>query len=197
LADPARIVSLNELAVVVDLTEPTLRKLIKENRDFPVLSFGRNGVAYEFDATLVQQWIAAREAKVNDAQRARSDEVQQFRLDLLGDDAASDQAKEGLSPAERKQLMEEELVAIKLAERKGELIRKASIEAAIEAVIVKDAQRRGSFAARLSKRIELPRNVIAELEVLQDMDRKAFARELGQLDNMTDVDAAIGADPAV
>jgi phage terminase Nu1 subunit (DNA packaging protein) len=197
VGDAARIVSLGELAVVVDLTEPTLRKLIKENRDFPVLSFGRNGVAYEFDATAVAAWIAAREATINEAQRARSDEVQQFRLDLLGADSASAQAKEGLSPSERKQLMEEELVAIKLAERKGDLIRKASVDAAIEAVIVKDAQRRGSFAARLSKRIELPREIIAAVEVLMDLDRKAFARELVELGEQAHADAAPGADPAI
>lgn len=192
------LVQLGELAAVPGMpSEATLRKLVRENEDFPVVSRGKNGVAYEIDLERAIQWVREREEKALEADRARQTEVRQFALDLLGPDAASDQGREGLSALERKQLLEEELVAIKLAERKGELIRKASVESALASVIVKDAQRRGSFSARLAKRIDLPRDLIAAIDALQELDRKTFAEELEQLSEIDDADAAPGSHTAV
>lgn len=197
VAEPV-LVQLGELAAVPGMpSEATLRKLVRENDDFPVVSRGKNGVAYEIDLERAVQWIRDNEEKKLQAQRERQDEVRQFAMDFLGPDAASDQGQSGLSAAERKQLLEEELVAIKLAERKGELIRKASIESALATVLIKDAQRRSSFSQRLAKRIDLPRDVIAAIDAMQEFDRESFARELEQISEIDDADAATGPNTAV
>lgn len=197
MAEPV-LVQLGELATVPGMpTEATLRKIIRDNADFPVVSRGKNGVAYEIDLERAVRWIRDNEEKRLQAQRERQDEVQQFALDLLGPDAARDQEQKGLSAAERKQLLEEELVAIKLAERKGELIRKASVEDALTALIVKDAHRRSSFSARLAKRIELRRDVIIAIDALMEIDRKAFAADLETMSETGNAASAPGADPAV
>jgi hypothetical protein len=178
MAEPV-LVQLGELAALPGMpVEATLRKIIRDHADFPVVSRGKNGVAYEIDLERAVQWFKDNEEKRLQAQRERADELQQFAFDLLGADAASDQSQKGLTAAERKALYEEELLATKLAERKGELIRKASVEEALAALIVKDAQRRSNFSARLAKRIELPRDMIIAIDALMEIDRKAFAADL-------------------
>jgi len=149
--------SLGDLAAVPGIpSEPTLRKLIRENPDFPVVSTGTNGHAYEIDIAEAIAWLKSHEEKRREAERARSAEVRQFALDLLGPDAAS-QPREGLSIAERKQLLEEELIATKLAEKRGTLVRKDAVEAAFSALFDLLHEQRRTLAARLAKRTDLTR----------------------------------------
>lgn len=157
MAEQRVIGTLGDLAAVPGLpSEPTLRKLIRENPDFPVVSTGTNGHAYEIDIAEAVAWLKSHEEKRREAERTRGEEVRQFALDLLGPDAAA-KPREGLSIAERKQLLEEELIATKLSERRGELVRKASVEAAIDAVFGMLSEQRRTLAARLAKRTDLSR----------------------------------------
>ena len=103
----------------------------------------------------------------------------------------------GLSADERRKLLEEEFYAIKVAEKRGELIRKADIEAAISDVLVADAQRRASFMTRLAKRVNLTREQLAAAEELIDYDRRQFAAALKGLTENDDADAAGGGAAAV
>ena len=177
-------------------SQVTLRQLIKDNPDFPAKP-GTNGVAYEIDVAAAIAWLKARDERRIAAERTHADKVRQLGLELLGEDAAANVDQAGLGPSERKALLEEEFFAIKVAEKRGELIRKADIEAAISDVLVRDAQRRATFMARLAKRVDLEREAIAAGEVLMDADRRAFASALERLTETTDADAATGPDPAV
>ena len=181
-------------------SEATLRKLIRDEPGFverAVVSIGKNGVAYEIDVEAAVTWLQGHEEEKRAAARARSEEVRQFALELLGPGSSAENGESGLSAAERRALLEEEIVAIKLAEKRGELVRKDSVEAALSTVIVKDAQRRSSFSARLAKRIDLPRDIAAAIDALQDHDRRQFAGELEKLSETAHADAAPGAGPAV
>jgi len=192
--------TLGDLAAVPGMpSEPTLRKMIRENPDFPLISQGKNGVAYEIDVEAAVAWIKARAEEERAAARARSEEVRQFALDLLGADAASDQVNAGLSPSERQALLQEELLAIKLAERRGELIRKASVEDAVAAVLTLFRDRGRTFSTRLAKRMDLPRETIAAIDALVDQDLRMIADEMERICEVQPghVDAANGADPAV
>ena len=178
--------SLGDLAAVPGMpSEPTLRKLIRENTDFPVVSAGKNGVSYEINVEAAVNWLRDHEEQKRAAQRARSAEVRQFALDLLGDDAEALGGNEGLSAVERKQLYEEELVAIKLAERRGALVRKESVEAAFDAVFDLLNQQRRSLSARLAKRTDLSRAQQVAIDQLLERDLNDLAvkfEEMGRAD---------------
>lgn len=174
--------SLGDLAAVPGVpSEPTLRKLIRENADFPVVSVGKNGQAYEIDVEAAIGWLKAHEEQRREAERARTAEVRQFALELLGPDAATENRSEGLSIVERKQLLEEELVAMKVSERRGELVRKASIEAAFAAVFDLLNQQRRSLSARLAKRMDLSRAQQLVIDEMLDRDLQALADKFEEM----------------
>lgn len=176
--------SLSDLVMMAGMpSEPKLRKLINDHPDFPIISRGKNGVSYEFDLAAASAFVRDVRQREEQQARARSDEVRQFGLELLGEDAAATQASVGLSPSERKALLEEELIAIKVAERRGELIRKSGVEAAIIAVLSLVEQQRRSFAARLSKRTELSREQIALIDKMLESDGHALADKFEELGN--------------
>ncbi len=162
-------------------SEPTLRKMIGDNPDFPILSRGKNGVAYEFDLAAAAQFVVSLREREEVAARARANEVRQFGLALLGEDSAVNQERVGLSPAERKALLEEELISIKVGERRGELIRKASVEAAFASIMSLLNQSGRSFASRLAKRTELTRDQIALIERMMDADLRALADKFEEM----------------
>jgi hypothetical protein len=191
------IASLAEFAAIPGVpSEPTLRRYIKENADFPAKP-GTNGVAYEIDVALGVAWLKERDARRIEAERSHAEQVRQLGLELLGEAAASDVARDGLSSKERRKLMKQEYYEIKVAEKRGDLIRKADIEAAISDVIVADARRRATFMARLAKRVTLGREQIAAGQDLTDHDRRQFAAALERLTETKDVDAAGGGAAAV
>jgi hypothetical protein len=193
----ALIASLAEFAAIPGVpSEPTLRRLIKDNPDFPA-NPGTNGVAYEIDVAAGVAWLKEREAKRVQVERDHAEKVRQLGLELLGEGAAADVSQVGLSAEERRKLLEEEFYAIKVAEKRGELIRKADIEAAISDVLVADARRRSSFMTRLAKRVSLTRDQLAAAEELMDFDRRQFAAALKGLTETSDVDAATGGAAAV
>lgn len=190
------IASLAEFAAIPGVpSEVTLRKIIKENPDFPAKP-GTNGVAYEIDTAAAIEWLQARDERRIAEEREHAAAVKQLGLELLGDKAATD-IDRAITPGERRELLEEEFYAIKVAEKRGELIRKAEIEAAIADVLVTDARRRATFMARLAKRVDLDRGQIAAGEALMDSDRRAFAQELQGLMEQSDADAASGDAAAV
>jgi hypothetical protein len=191
------IASLAEFAAIPGVpSEVTLRRLIKENPDFPAVP-GTNGVAYEIDVRAGIEWLKAREARRIAAEREHAEQVRQLALELLGEDAAANVSQAGLSIDERRKLLEEEFYAIKVAEKRGELIRKADIEAAISDVLVADAHRRASFMTRLAKRVSLSREQLAAAEELMEFDRRQFAAALKGLIQNNDADAADRGAPAV
>lgn len=180
------IASLGEFAAIPGVpSEPTLRKLIREHPDFPATP-GTNGQAYEIDVAAGIAWLKAREARRIEAERAHAEKVRQLGLELLGEGAAADVSQAGLSAEERRKLLEEEFYAIKVAEKRRELIRKADVEAAIADVLATDAQRRSDFMARLAKRVALTRDQIAAAEELLEHDRRQFAAALKGVTEVAD-----------
>ena len=190
--------SLGDLAAVPGMpSEPTLRKLIKDNPDFPVVSQGTNGVAYEIDIELAVRWIQGRQEAERDAARANAAKVKQFALELLGSDAAAQESDVGLSASERTALLQEELIAIKVAERRGQLIRKESVAEGIGALLVMHRERGRSFAARLAKRIDLPREVMVAIDALMEADQKELADRMERITEQADVTSETGSDTAL
>lgn len=195
MSDRVVLGKLHELAELPGMpSEPVLRRLIRDNMDFPVVSTGTNGRAYEIDIAAAVLWVRNHEEAKRQAERDRGEELRQLSMDLLGPDAASNVAQAGLSPAERKALLEEELIATKLAERRGELVRKESVEAAFTAVFDLLGQQRRGLAARLAKRSDLSRKQQTLIEELLDRDLDELAakfEEMGRGGGMPDGDPAL------
>ena len=194
--------SLGELAAMPGMpSEPTLRKLIDEHGDFPIRSRGKNGVSYEIDLVEAATFVVGLRQAEEDKLRARSASIRQLGLELLGGDSVAGDDATALTPAERKALLEEELVAIKLAERRGELIRKASVEAALGSFLVRLQRRGESFSARLARRIELPRDVVAAIDAMMRQDMREQADELEKIAHIGEdgehVPVQTGADSAI
>lgn len=178
-------------------SEPTLRKMIADNPEFPVLARGRNGVAYEFNLAEAALFVRGLREREEQAARARAEEVRQFGLQLLGEDAAVEPERAGLSPSERKALLEEELVAIKVAERRGDLIRKASVEESLGQLLVWFQAQGKSFSSRLSRRHDVPRDLLAAIDALIEQDQRELADRMERIAEVGK-DAASGPDdPAV
>lgn len=182
-------------------SEPTLRKMIDEHAEFPIRARGKNGVSYEIDLVEAAAFVTGLRNAEEEKLRARSATIRQLGLDLLGGDSVAADDGVALTPAERKALLEEELVAIKVAERRGELIRKASIEAALAAFMVRLQRKGESFSARLGRRIELTRDQIAAIDAMMRQDMREQADELERLAQIGEggdsVSLQTGADPAV
>lgn len=189
---------IGSLAELVSLpgmpSEPTIRKLIDKHSDFPIRKRGKNGDAYEFDLGEATEFILGLRSKEEEEARARAAEVRQFGLDLLGADAvALDASQVGLSAKERKDLIEEELAAIRLAKERRELIRKSSTEAAIAEFLIWLGKRQETFSARLAKRADVPRETLLAVDRLIAADRAEIAARMEKMKDAGDPNG----DPAV
>lgn len=174
--------TLGELAAMPGMpSEPTLRKLIDAHKDFPVVSRGKNGVGYEIDLTVAAQWIIALRQREADEARARSDEIRQLGLDLLGPDAVAPPA-EGLTASERKALIEEEFAATKLAVLRGDLVRRGEVEVAIGSFVNLVAEQSETLPQRLVRRCgAIPRETLAALEEILRADRSVVADRMADI----------------
>lgn len=174
--------TLAELAAMPGMpSEPTLRKLIDAHDDFPLISRGKNGVGYEIDLEAAAKWWRARTEREQAEARERAEAVRQLGFDLLGGDAVAPVA-EGLTAAERRALIDEEFAATRLAQLRGELVRRAEVESAVSDFVAFAAERAESLPQRLVRRAgSVPREVLAELQELIRADRIAVA------DRMTEI----------
>lgn len=185
--------NLADLVATGIASEPTLRKWITAEPDQAwILKRGSNGDAYEIDIPgAVEAFRAAEEAKAQ-AVRDRAAAVRQLALELgIGSDQ-DEQSEVSLSILERRQLLEEEFVAIKLSEKRRQLVRFAEAQAAWGDVLVKFAQLGRTFAARVAKRIDLSRAQITEIDRMVERD----LRELADMMEKMEVEVGNGGDGA-
>lgn len=190
--------SLGELASMPGMpSEPTLKKMLAEHAAFPVLKRGKNGVAYEFDLVAAHQFVIAVRAAEEEAARSRAAEVHQLGLELMGGQSLAGSSEAGLSAADRKAMMEAEILANRLGKDRGELVLKGSVEAAMAAVFQLLNGKYLSFGARLSKRIELTREQIAIVEQMAERDLVELASKFEEMGGTGDATCDLPGDPAI
>ena len=177
-------------------SEPTLRKLMAERPDFPIIARGSNGVAYEIELEVAFAFVRGLEDEKRKLVDARNAEIRQLGFELLGEDAASASLTTStLSPIDRKAILEEELAAIRLGKERRELVRKALVIAATGDLVLFIAERMKTLPDRLGKRTHVSRDVLAALDRLIEQDRRDIATRMERA-----VDAYSGdedSDPAV
>ena len=188
--------NLADLAATGLASEPTIRKWIGAQPDQDwIIKRGSNGDAYEIDIPgAIRAWRAEEDRKAEEA-RKRAEDIRQIGLDLGVGVIAQPMA--GLSIAERKQLIEEEYAATRLAEKRRELVPFAEVIAAIGDILGRFQQRQATFAARLAKKIDLTRDQLTAIERLMHDDQvqlaalmEKWSKEVGDGDD--DPAAALG-----
>lgn len=91
----------------------------------PYEAKGTNGQAYEFKLSRCYAWKKGREAEQQEASEKAARAVHQMRMALLGGDTGSSEM--ALSPKQRKELYEAEHAYNKLAQSRGELIKREEV----------------------------------------------------------------------
>lgn len=147
-------------------SEPTLRKMIADEPDFPCLSRGTNGRAYEFDLKAAWQYVRDRQKREEDEARRHAHEVRQLGLDLLGEDALAPEEVRSLSFSEQTQAMQAEVLRIKLARERGQLVSADEVAGAMGDLAVWYGDFMTALPVRASKRRTFSREQIGVLESL-------------------------------
>lgn len=185
--------NLADLAATGLASEPTLRKWIAAQPDQPwIIKRGSNGDAYEIDIPGAIEAFRGEEERKAEAARDRANQLKQLGLDLGLSEPTGDALS--FSIAERKALLEEEFVAIRLAEKRRTLIPVAGVEAVIGDLLAEDGQRWATFTARLAKRMDFTRDQLAAIDRQIEADRHAFADKMQHWGK--DLDIGDGSNPA-
>jgi phage terminase Nu1 subunit (DNA packaging protein) len=160
-----------ELAEFFDVSPGTITAWITAG--MPVLSEGKQGQSYEFQASHCWAWKEARDAD----ERTRSDEaraaIEAMRLKLIG--GAPGDSIRALHPKERQQLYEVEAAFERLKRERNQSLNREDVRSAIEDLLslVRDAisaypdrfERDATFpAAAVDKAIEYGDQLLEELE---------------------------------
>lgn len=186
---------LADLAATGIASEPSLRKWIEQQPDQPwIIKRGSRGDAYEIDIPgAVKAWQEKEELAAQVA-RDRVTQIKQLALDL-GIASGDQEPTAELSILERRQLLEEELVAMKLAERRGELISFVAASAALGEVLIRVRELGETLAARISKKVDLSREQIAAIDSQMERDHAKLADWMAKAeDQLGDGTAGTAAD---
>jgi phage terminase Nu1 subunit (DNA packaging protein) len=160
-------VSLGEFALLVRMSEPTVRKRLADAPDTVVLSRGKNGEKYEIDPVAGVAWWKDIDAAAEAERQRRVEGLQSLQLTLLGEDPAlGDHDVDGLTPGEQLAQLQAELAAIKLGRERGELVRAGDMEAGINAFMLKVKETLETLPDRLRKRAEVSEDVASALDKL-------------------------------
>lgn len=173
-------VNLQELADLIGVSTNTLATRIRQCPDFPVLSRGSNGVAYEFDPIAAVGWWKADQARDEEAAAARRRGLNKLQEDMFGRQADEPPAAKGPTPQERKTLIEAQLAADKLRRLRGELVERAPLESALASAMVELRTKLLNLPAEFSRREGLSREQRVKLEEMVERTLNGLAADLSR-----------------
>lgn len=119
-----------QIAQIFNVSENTIDKW--RARGMPVEVEGGNGVAYGFLFSACKAWHDEVQAAAAAEKKAAEDFVAQQRMAFLGLDSADKNA--GLTPAQRRELAQAELVWMQAAERRRSLVQLDEVVDLLDAV---------------------------------------------------------------
>ena len=185
--------NLADLAKLGLASEPTLAEWLKALPSDTEWIFKRattKGDPWDIDLEAAIKAWQERKDQETQAARDRSDLLNQFALDLGLN--VRPEVDFGVSIAERKAMLEEEVLAIKLAEKRGELIRKRDVESAAADALSKNRSSFEGLSAELAMKLDLDRQQIAIVEKAVAIRLHSFADEMEKL-GQTDGNNGAGA----
>ena len=162
--------SLGDLVAMAGMpSEPTIKRMIDADPDFPVLVRGTNGRAWEFDLRVA--WLYARDCQRRDEESARAhkEQVAQLGLDLLGEGALIEDVEVlALTPQEQNAAMNAEYLRTKLAEKRGTLVLARDIASGLSEDIVFISEQGRAFSGRCAKRATFSREQLLVVDQVMD-----------------------------
>jgi phage terminase Nu1 subunit (DNA packaging protein) len=176
---PAVTVNKKELARLLDVSLPTLDKMIEDHADFPVEQRGTNGCEWQFDPARVKAW--------SDAQKAKADADYQARMQALGRlDFEGATRKGGATDAHAQlALTRAERERRKLMQEAGLLIDVASLRATQAPVVQDLVVFLDGLADQIGRRFALAPGTIEDMRAMIEHGRNKF---------LEGMDAALGGD---
>ena len=184
------IVNMEELAELVGKSGPTLRTLIRAHDGFPVVSRGKNGVAYEFDAHAVAAWLADRQRAAEEAETQRRAELRQLRLELFGPVAVEDDATANLTPHERKAEADAQRSLHVLGVAMGRYVPVADMRRSLDAMVARLRQSLLQMPDRIVREFDFDRATKMRLRSLVDEAMTGAVAAIVELEGTDDRNVA-------
>ena len=139
-------VNLGEMAGIAGVSEPTIRRWIKEG--CPVKSRGANGVAYELDPDEVKAWRTERDRAAGDEEAERQRQIVERQAEMFD---GRQMAPEGFDLDRHKQAIILEREAITLSRLKGGLVDVEEVRRTAESMFGIMRQRLLAFVPNLTR----------------------------------------------
>lgn len=177
--------SLGDLAAMAGMpSEPTIKRMIDADPEFPVLSRGTNGRAWEFDLQAAWQYIRSCQEREEAKARAHREAVAQLGFDLLGQGALVEDVEVlTLSPQEQNAALNAEYLRTKMAEKRRTLVPVSEIAAGLseDLVFISDFGR--AFSGRCAKRATFSREQMNVIDQVMDEFLAGIADRFEELES--------------
>ena len=166
-------VNKKELAKIMDVSLPTLDRLIDRYDDFPIEQKGGNGQDYSFHAKEVKTFLDGQRALEEKSLADRADLLLDLNIALPGHEDGGT----GITPNQELSLVRAERERRKLQRESGLLVDIASIRQLMTPVFVNLGQFMTNVPGRLGKRFNLPAEVVdAMSDEMADELRRVVAK---------------------
>ena len=188
--------SLGDLANMAGMpSEPTIKRMIDADPEFPVLSRGTNGRAWEFDLQAAWQYVRDCQERDEANARAHREAVAQLGFDLLGQGALVEDVEVlTLSPQEQNAALNAEYLRTKMAEKRRSLVPVREIAAGLseDLVFISDFGR--AFSGRCAKRATFSREQLNVIDQVMDEFLAGIADRFEELESNVSASSDVEAD---
>ncbi|WP_428485968.1 terminase small subunit [Rhodopila sp.] len=158
-ADVAVRVNKRELARVLAVSLPTINAYLDRYTDFPVLQEGTNGREWQFDATAVRAFMAAKEREEEAAELRKQEQIAQLAMPL---ESTSDQPSE-INPGDRLKLIRSLAAEDELRLKRGFLVSVPAQRQALTAAVARWNRAQLATIRQAGRDFNLPDSVIRSL----------------------------------
>lgn len=165
------LVNLEELASALKRSVPTVRKLIRENADFPVVERGDKGSPWRFCLGDVLTWWKARE----DAEAEQAGDRANLLAGLVEPEAPGIAR---ITPSQRKALAEAVRIEMRNAEEAGLLIPAARVQSVLTELVRELSGMLDQLPVTLQRQAGLSPDQAKMVKTVADAARATFVRDL-------------------
>lgn len=165
-------VNKRELARIIDVSLPTLDRLLELYSEFPVVQRGKPGVEWQFDPEEAKRFLQAKRDGQEREAAERRELLGQMRLSIDPPETA------GQSAAQRLQTARARLLERKVSQEAGLLVSTAEMRQALTMAFAKFGRFFDQLAGRVARKHGLPIAVEHSIREMIDEGRQDFVREL-------------------
>ncbi|MBR0649525.1 hypothetical protein GXW78_07630 [Roseomonas terrae] len=168
-------VNLEEMADKLRISLPTMRRMVRKYRDFPVVAEGGNGIAWQLDPEAVIDFVQ-RMRDEETASRAERDELL-AQISLPIDDMLPPE-QHVLSSSDRLKLAQARLKEIELQKQASQLVNKSEIRGPLSEAFTVLVQFFLGQPAQQGRRYNLPEAVVRDMRRDNEAQLRILHRKL-------------------